>query len=66
MNGRKGALLVAGDYGASDDESDRECVQPLHGCDLTASEKNPPRSSMMGQKTPELNQESEGRPLKKF
>ena len=29
MNGRQGTLLVAGDYGASDDDSDSESVQQV-------------------------------------
>ena len=29
MNGKQGTLLVAGDYGASDEESDNEYAPPL-------------------------------------
>ena len=45
MNGRKSGLLVAGDYGASDDESDSDSAQQLQRQDNTRFDKNTPSPS---------------------
>jgi hypothetical protein len=46
MNGRQSGLLVAGDYGASDDESDSECVPPLQRQDNTFDKNTPSPSTV--------------------
>ena len=60
MNGRQSGLLVAGDYGASDDESDSEFDQPIQEHSNIKFDKHTPSPSTVEECHLRLHQEVQG------